>query len=127
MKTSGSMPNIQILVDSNNGFVKEEELSGKSEVASPTKSFDGQSEMQDSGQSYATPLEPLRPDSMSFAEVHAHSKLETVDYQPLSSADDAFGSLVQHLVANGLDPEEAYRLFFNYDDDQFHGLPWGGC
>eukprot|EP00250_Pteridium_aquilinum_P020782 c24944_g6_i1 orf=82-996(+) len=112
---------------------KEEQLSsGKSEVMSRTKSFNDQSEMQDSGQSYPTPSEaakfamadPSVEDLKSGVTCAVKLELEGPTFMP---SDNAFGSLpllVQQLAANGYCLEEAYNVFYECEK-HFGGFAFG--
>lgn len=120
-------------VGSETELIKVEQVSGKSELTSPTKLADDQSEMQDSGQSYLTSLEAEKVALIepSFEELNSAIacavKLEMEDSSILPP-DDVFGSfplLVQQLAANGFLLEDAYNLFLSFED-QFGGLQWCG-
>lgn len=107
---------------------------GKSELTSPTKSMEDQSEVQDSGQSYpmgvaAATMEVIVPslvelDSGLACSVNMKMEGENATSFPI---DDMFGPniplLVHQLAANGVYYEDGF--FFNYED-QFNGLTYHG-
>lgn len=107
---------------------------GKSELMSPTKSVEDQSDMQDSGQSYAVsegvvgeemigPSSYLELDPAVACTVNVKMENELV---PTSPADDVFGNiplLVHHLAANAIYLEDAF--FYNCED-HFTGLAYYG-
>lgn len=116
--------------DSDSDFesrLKQEQLSGSSELTSPTKSSDDQSEMQDSGYSYPTSEEVVvaivDPPIAELNSIIACTavKLEAED-QPLLPSDEMFGNfnpvLFQQFV-NGFYVEDSW-------DDQSYGFTWGG-
>lgn len=107
---------------------------GKSELTSPTKSMEDQSEVQDSGQSYpmggvVAGMEVIVPSLIELDSVLACSvnmKMEGENVPPFP-IDDMFGPnfplLVQQLTANGVYYEDGF--FYSYED-QFNGLTYHG-
>lgn len=111
--------------------LKQEQLSGNSELTSPTKSSDDQSETQDSGYSYPTSEEAVvvaivDPPIAELNSIIACTavKLEA-ENQPLLPSDEMFGNfnpvLLQQFV-NGFYVED---LFLSWED-QSYGFTWGG-
>ncbi|KAI5065027.1 hypothetical protein GOP47_0020280 [Adiantum capillus-veneris] len=107
---------------------------GKSELTSPTKSSEDQSEVQDSGQSYpilgvAAGMEMIVPSFVELDSGLACSVNVKMDSESAPSflTDDIFGPnlplLVHQLTTNGIYYEDGF--YFNYED-QFSGLTYHG-
>lgn len=106
---------------------------GKSELTSPTKSVEDQSDIQDSGQSYAVSEGVVGEEMIgpSYVELDpavactVNVKMEN-EFVPILPADDVFGNiplLVHHLAANAIYLEDAF--FYNCED-HFTGLAYYG-
>ncbi|MCO5603634.1 hypothetical protein L7F22_057785 [Adiantum nelumboides] len=111
--------------DSESASQEGEQLSSKSELASPTKS-DAQSEMLDSsGLSHPASQETLMAivdqptGELNSFVTRAALKFET-DYRPLSPSDEVFINIPQFV--NGLQVDD---LLFSYED-HLYGFTWNG-
>lgn len=119
----------------NNGVhdIMEVGSEGKSELTSPTKSVEDQSDIQDSGQSYPVSevvvgeetIGPSYPEFDPMVACTVNVKMES-DFAPVLPADDIFGNiplLVHHLTTNAIYLEDAF--FYNCED-HFTGLAYYG-